>query len=367
MNLDQDAHPLISQDEIDAVVDVLKSRRLSGFVAGSMDGGSKVVEFEKKFAEHMGIKHAISFNSCTSALHGACIACDVKPWHDVIVSPFTFTASVKCVNMCGAAPIFADIEPDTFCIDPQKLRTTSRCKAIIPVHLCGQPADMNPIMDFAKAHNMMVIEDAAQAIGAEYESRKVGTIGDCGVFSFDAHKTMTTGEGGMLITNNDKIAHKARLIRNHGEVLDELIIGYNYRLTEIQAALGIVQLDKLDGMNRHRQILCQHVTEYLKKNVPQVVPPVVRKGCTHVYFTYAVKVPRRKELMEFLKSKGIYFGEGYVKPLYRLKAYGGYKGMCPVAERMYETELIVTDRLRPPATIEDAEYIGRCFKEFFCR
>ncbi len=354
------AHPIIRKEEINAVIEVLRSGKLSGFRGAPGEGflgGSKIRQFEQEFADYFGVKYAITFNSGTSALHGACVACGIKADDEVIVSPFTFTASAKCVLMAGGKPVFVDIKPDIFCIDPEKIVVTPKTKAIIPVHLCGHPADMDEIMSIAREHNLKVIEDSCQAIGAIYKNQLTGTIGDCGVFSFGKPKTITTGEGGMLITNDTGIAETARLVRNHGEMLNDVVLGYNYRMTEMQAALGIIQFRKLDTLNRTRVELCEYLTERLSK-IDGITPPVVYPDCKHVYYTYAVRCDNREKLMRGLASKGIYFGAGYVKPLYLHPIYGGKKGDCPVAERMYDRELMVTDICRPPATIEEMDYIA---------
>lgn len=352
-----DRRPLIDQDEIDAVVEVLKSRELDGFRGSPGEaflGGTKVREFERKFADKFGVKHAVSFNSCTSALHAACVSIGIEQGDEVLVSPYTMTSSAKCVLMAGGKPKFVDIDPDYFCIDPElaEWSVSPRTKAIIPVHLCGQPADMSRIMQIAKKHNLKVIEDSAQAIGSTYHGIYTGTIGDCGVFSFGAPKTLTTGTGGMLVTNNDSIWDKATKVRNHGEMCGDMILGFNYRMTEIQAAIGIVQLNKLEWQNDTRITLANRLSMGLEGT--GLIPPKVREGCKHVYYTYPVKVTNRKKICTELTRKGFYLGEGYSVPLNRIPLYKTRIKM-PVAEEMYDSRLAVTDILKPPMTIDDVD------------
>lgn len=365
------AHPVITDEEIEAVTEVLRSGRLSGFSARPDDtfyGGEKVREFEKAFAEKFGVKHAIAFNSGTAALHASVVACGVEPGDEVIVSPYTFTASASCVLHAGAKPVFIDIEPNYFCMDGGygKLtpRLTDKTKAIIPVHLCGHPAFMGAIgRPRVMRPHIKIIEDSCQAIGAKYINSYTGTIGDCGVFSFQNTKPIVTGEGGMLVTNDDEIYEKACLVRNHGEALGSDVLGWNYRMGEMEAALGIVQLGKLDFLNDRRIELCNYMTEQLSK-IDGLTPPAVMALCKHTYYTYAIKYDAdkigmsRSEFAKRLKDKGIYFGEGYVKPLHLLPIYGGKEGDCPVAERMWKEELLVTDIFRYPMTMEDAHKIA---------
>ena len=360
-------HPVIEQEEIDAVNEVLKSGILSGFRANQEYhlGGKAVQAFEREFREYHGVKYAISFSSATTALHAALVACGVGSGDGVITSPFTFSASASCILMAGAEVVFADIQDDIFNIDPLKVfnSVTPKTKAIIPIHLMGHPADMRGITSVAAQYHLRVIEDAAQAIGAEYRGRKVGTIGDCGIFSFNQSKPISTGEGGMLITNNDEIAEIARVVRNHGEVSTNLkVLGYNYRMGEMEAALGLAQFQKLESRNNRRIELANHLTEALKE-IDGLIPPVVYPDCKHVYYTYGVK--RKKNKLEFQKrliERGVYFGLGGQKPLHLYPFYGGRKGQFPVAERM-EGEMIFTDILRYPMTIEDVDEMVNIIKE----
>ena len=237
----------IGKKEVRAATDVLKQGRLSGFYKNFL-GGEKVREFEKRFAAYIGVRHAVSVNSGTSALHVALAALNIGPGDEVIVPPFTFTATVSAVLMNNAIPVFADVRRDTFCIDSAAIEKviTPRTKAIIPVHIYGKSSDMRTILSLAKKRNIAVLEDACQAPGTCYRGKKVGSIGDLGVFSFVETKNMVIGEGGMVTTNNADLADRCRLIRNHGEAwvcgkprqYISNLLGYNFRLTEVPAAIG---------------------------------------------------------------------------------------------------------------------------------
>ncbi len=362
-------HPVIETDEVEAVNNVLRSGILSGYRANTSYGlgGRDVQSFEREFREYHNIKYAIAFSSATTALHTALIACGIGLGDEVITTPLSFSASASCIKMVGAKIIFADIEEDTFNINPDEIwcEITPRTKAVIIVHLMGHPARIvNPDNLFG----IKVVEDACQSLGAEYKGKKVGTFGDCGVFSFNQSKPIAVGEGGMLITDNPEIAEKARAIRNHGEVSTDLnILGYNYRMGEMEAALGSVQFRKLDERNAHRVMLTNHLTEALNE-IDGLTPPVTRGDCTHVFYTYGVKVDEGKigmtkhELQKRLYDKGVFFGMADQKPLHLYPFYGGHEGQFPVAERVSK-EIMFTDILRYPMTIEDVDEIIEVINE----
>lgn len=380
-------HPVIGEPEKRAVLDVLDRGELSTFIASPGEyflGGKKIREFEERFAGYHRVKYAVAFNSATAALHAAVVAVGVEAGEEVIVPAYTFTATATCALMHNAVPVFADIQPDIYALDPAAVTRaiSPLTRAIIPVHLFGHPADMDPLMEVARRHGLRVIEDCAQAPGARYKGRPVGTIGDCGIFSFTETKHVTCGEGGMLVTNDEAIAQAARLVRNHGEVMWEgqtartyssTILGWNYRMTEMEAALGIVQFERLDAVNAERMRLAEHLSEKLR-GVDGLTPPPVYPDCTHVYFIYALKYDEsrtgipRSTFVRALVAEGIPFAEGYVRPLYlspiyhenRPSAFRLYrgtatydKGLCPVTERLYERELILTLITRPPAGPDD--------------
>ena len=389
-------YPIITSDEKNAVLEVLESGNLSTFVASPGDnflGGKKIREFEEKFASYMGTRFAVAFNSATSALHAAIAAVGVKPEEEVIVPPYTFTSTATCALMHNAIPVFSDVKRDTYCLDPTKLNDTITplTRAIIPVHLFGHPCDMDEIMDIAHKNNFKVIEDCAQSPGAIYKGKKVGTIGDCGVFSFQETKNMMTGEGGMLITNDEEIAKVAQMVRNHGEVIHPTlkdrtykseILGWGYRMTELEAAIGIVQLIKLDKQNEERIKLAEYLTD--KIHTIDGLKHTKYEHVKHVYYVYSFSFDEKKigilrdRFCEAMRAEGIPCSGGYVKPLYlnplymekrafAFKHYAGgakyEKGMCPVVEELYEKDVVIISIVRPPATFEDMDDIFNAIKK----
>lgn len=389
-------HPIIGENEKKAVMGVLDGGNLSTFIAShgkNFLGGEKIRKFESDFAEIFDSKYAVAMNSATACLHAAVVACGVKPGEEVIVPPYTFTSTATCALMNNSIPVFVDIDEENFCINPKKIEESISplTKAIIPVHLFGNAAEMDEIMEIAKKHKLKVIEDCAQAPGGEYKGKFVGTIGDCGIFSFTESKTITTGEGGMLITDNNEIAEIAQLIRNHGEAVvagmqrsyKSTILGFCYRMTEFNAALGIEQLKRLNEFNDIRIKLAN----YLKKGlsaIDGIIPCSVKDYVKHVYYLVPFKydeskigIPRNL-FVEAMNAEGIPTGAGYVNPLYRTSIYHENKpfiykhykgkarydnGLCPVAERMYEKELITFQVVRPPATRKDMDDIIKAAKK----
>ncbi len=321
------ARPVIGAEEKEAVLQVLDS--------GILAQGEHVAAFERAFADYIGVKHAVAVSSGTTALHLAMLAHGIGPGDEVITTPFTFIATANSVLYVGARSVFVDIEPDTFNVDPARIeeKITPRTKAILPVHLFGHPAEMDAIMEIAERHGLLVIEDAAQAHGAEYHGRKVGSFGT-GVFSFYPTKNMTTGEGGMVTTDDDRLAERLRLLRDHGmprRYVHE-VLGYNFRMTNIAAAIGLAQLRRLDEFNRVRIANAAYLSERLHR----VVTPVVRPGVRHVFHQYTVRVPdSRDEAVEKLREAGIGVGIYYPIPIHRQPLYRqlGYDDRLPVAER----------------------------------
>ena len=313
-------------------------------------GGPKVQKLESLFCDYFEVRHAIAMNSATSALHAACIVGNV---HRTLVPVVTFSATASAVLMAGGKPVFTDIDPETY---NMKL-TCDAVDSIIPVHLHGNPCPIQTQGEF-------VIEDCSQAIGAKCQGKKVGTIGNCGIFSFNQGKIIQCGEGGMLITNDDEIADKVRLIRNHGET-QSMTMGYNYRMTELQAAVLIPQMKRLDELLEWKITLAECLTEELK-DIPELVPPKVQPGDTHVYCTYPVRVKgiNRDELQKSLIERGVYFGEGGYKPLNRLPFYGD-KGYYPNAEDAYQT-IMYTNIVKPPLLIKDVREIASKIEESLC-
>ncbi len=325
------AKPIISEEEIEEVVKVLRS----GFIAQ----GPKVAEFEENFAEYVGVEYAVASSSGTTALHLALLAADIGAGDEVITTPFSFAATGNSILYVGAKPVFVDIDKKTYNIDPAKIEEaiTENTKAIMPVHLYGQPADMDPINSIAKDHDLTVIEDSAQAHGATYNGKKTGSLGDMGCFSFYPTKNMTTSEGGIITTDNAEMAEKARILRAHGESerYTHVVLGYNFRMTDIAAAIGIVQLNKLESFNKKRIDNAKYLTENIDK-IDGIDAPYVASNVKHVFhqFTVRVEESNRDKLMEFLKDRGIGTGIHYPKPIYKQKIYQelGFDSICPEAE-----------------------------------
>ncbi|MGB9805981.1 MAG: DegT/DnrJ/EryC1/StrS family aminotransferase [Thermoproteota archaeon] len=310
--------PVIEEEEIEAVEEVLRSRKLSSLA------GDKTKKFEEEFAKYIGTKFAIATSNGTTALHTALAAAGIKAGDEVIVPPFTFVATATSVLHQDAVPVFADIDKETFTIDPEdvKRKITEKTKAIIVVHLFGHPAEMDEIMEIAREKNLIVVEDCAQAIGAEYKGKKVGSIGHISAFSFYATKNMMTGEGGMVLTNDEKMANKARLVRHHGQAstYHYEILGYNYRITEMQSAIGLVQLKKLENFNNIRR---KHAKIYYDelKGIKGLELPIERPYAKHVFHLYTIKLTEdvkvpRDEFVKYLRAENAPAGVFYPTPLH---------------------------------------------------
>ncbi len=319
------ALPYLGEDEKQAVMDVLSS--------GQIAAGPKVKEFEERFADYIGVKEAVAVSSGTAALQVSLLAAGIDKGSKVLVPPYSFFATASAVLTIGAEPIFADIDPVTFCLEPDKMEDVD---AVIPVHLYGHPADMDRINSLAAENDVVVIEDACQAHGAEYHGKKTGALGDIGCFSFYATKNMVTGEGGMLTTNNNELADKARLLRAHGRDENGIhqLIGYNFLMTDIAAAIGIIQLDKLDDMNKSRRDNARIIDSELSKLEGYVTRPVELEGIKHVYHQYALRVPAdiRERVVTGMQKAGVGVRSGYTLPIYRHPAIE-IDLSCPETER----------------------------------
>lgn len=310
------AKPLIGAEEREAVDRVLQS--------GMLAQGPEVAAFEKEFSAIVAGRHCIAVNSGTSGLHMALEAIGMDTGDEVIVPSFTFAATANSVALTGATPVFVDIDPRTFNIDPAAIEAaiTPRTKAIQPVHLYGQPAAMQEIMDIAKRHNLLIVEDAAQAHMASFNGTPVGAFGDAGVFSFYPTKNMTSGEGGMITTASDEIARQSRLLRNQGmeKRYENEVIGFNTRMTDIHAAIGRVQLRKLAGWTEQRQANAK----FLDENLKGVVVPVVAPGAVHVYHQYTIRIvgQDRDAFAAEMTKRGVGNGVYYPIPVHRLPSFG---------------------------------------------
>jgi perosamine synthetase len=342
--------PAIGEAEKQAVLEVLES--------GMLVQGPRTARLEEKFASVCGVKHAIGTSSGTSALHLALLANGIGPGDEVITSPFTFIASINSILYCGARPVFVDIEEDSFNINPALMEqaVTPSTKALMPVHLYGYPCDMAPIMEMAGRHKLAVIEDAAQAIGAEYQGQRVGSFG-AGCFSLYATKNVMSGEGGMITTNDEVIAEKCRMLRNHGmrRRYYHEILGYNYRLSDLHAAIGLAQLERLEEFSTRRQANAAYLTAHLRS----VRTPTVKAGYRHVWHQYTVRIKKDRDLaVQRLSEAGV--GTGIFYPVTANKqeylAKLGYaKQSFPVAEAMAQQVLSLP--VHPSLSPADLEVI----------
>lgn len=407
------SYNMIGKEEKQAVLKVLNRGILSQYLGvwgKDFFGGPEVQSLEKEWARYFRVKHAIALNSATSGLYAATGAAGVGPGDEVIVSPYTMSASVMPPLIYGAIPVFADIEKNYFCLDPVSIeqRITKQTKAIIIVDLFGQPYDADRINAIAKKHHLTVIEDASQAPGATFQGKYAGTLGDIGVFSLNYHKHIHTGEGGMVVTDDDGLADRVRLIRNHAESVVEAkgvknlvnMVGFNFRMTEIEATIARCQLKKLKSLVKFR---IKHV-EYLAKRLETIEglrPARVRPGCTHSFYLHPILYNQnvtgvsRKRFVDAVKAElaptqgretwGPLISCGYVKPLYLLPLFqqriaigaGGNpfksplyhgkvtygKGTCPVAEQLYEHSLFYHDLAKPPATESDLGDVAEAFRK----
>lgn len=323
--------PVIGEAEKQAVMEVLDS--------GMLVQGPRTAKLEEKFAAVCGVKHAIATSSGTTALHIALLAHGIGPGDEVITTPFTFIASVNSIIYTGATPVFVDIEAETFNINPALIEAaiTPRTKAILPVHLYGYPCDMDAILELARRHNLVVIEDAAQAIGATYHGQPVGSFGT-GCFSLYATKNVMSGEGGMITTNDDALAQRCRMIRSHGMQRRYYhdMLGYNFRMSDLHAAIGVVQIDRLAEFTARRRANA----EYLNAHLTSVVTPTVREGYGHVWHQYTIRVDGgrdRDAAVKQLNDAGVGTGIFYPVPANRqahLQAMGLGNVRLPVAEQM---------------------------------
>jgi UDP-4-amino-4,6-dideoxy-N-acetyl-beta-L-altrosamine transaminase len=337
----------IEEDDIKAVVEVLRSDYLTT--------GPKVAEFEQAVAAYTGAMHAVAVSNGTAALHAACLAAGIGEGDEVITPAITFAASANCALFCGGRPVFADIDPATYNIDPEDIRrkVTRRTKAIIPVHFTGQPCDMDAIHALADEYGLTVIEDAAHALGAEYRGRKIGSLSDMTTLSFHPVKHVTTGEGGMIMTNNEALYQRLMLFRSHGITRDEslmhrneggwyyeqLELSTNYRITDIQCALGISQMNKLDRFVERRREIARRYDEAFA-GMDGIVTPYQAPVGRNSYHLYVIQVThmRRRDAFDKLRAAGIGVNVHYI-PVYKhpyYQAHGYANVRCPNAEALYE-------------------------------
>ncbi|MDI6899573.1 MAG: DegT/DnrJ/EryC1/StrS family aminotransferase [Methanolinea sp.] len=354
--------PSVAKEEENAVLRVLRS--------GMLAQGPETSAFEQEFARYCGTVHAVAVSSGTAALHATLHALGIGKGHEVIVPSFTFFATASAVCMCGARPRFGDIDPDTFNLSIGSVQDllSSRTRAVIGVHLFGQPCDARPLREICDDEGIVFIEDAAQAHGAEYHGKRVGGLGIAGCFSFYPTKNMTTGEGGIVTTDDAGLARKVRVFINHGqeEKYVHTSIGYNYRMTDIAAAIGREQLKKLDAFNRRRQETAAYYDAHLPRD--GIVCPFTAPGVTHVYHQYVIRVTggfrlTRDELAGYLRDRGIGTAVHYPVPLHRQPAFAAQArdARCPVAEECAATVLSLP--VHPGVTGADRDRVCRTIAE----
>lgn len=347
----------IDDSDIKAVVEILKSDFITQ--------GPMVAKFEDAVASYCKAKYAVAFSSGTAALHGAVYASDLKPGQEGITTPITFAASANCILYQGGKTKFADIKPDTYNINPEEIKNkiTSKTKILIPVDYTGQPCDIDEINEIAKDHNLTVIEDASHAIGSEYKGKKVGSLTDMAVFSFHPVKHITTGEGGMVLTNNEELYDKLKMFRTHGITKDPAKLqkneggwyyemqqlGYNYRITDIQCALGLSQFKKIDGfIKRRREIVNRYNKEFA--SIDKIITPFEKTDVKSAFHLYMIQLKLdkfkvgRKEIFDALRKENIGVHVHYIpvhlQPFYQ-KNFGFKTGDFPIAEKYYENCLTI--------------------------
>lgn len=352
------ADPFISEEDVSSVVEALRRKCLSQ--------GEYVDRFEKEFARYVGVKHAIAVSNGTAALHTALVAIDIGSNDDVIVPSFSFISVANCVLYQGAKPVFADIDLSTYNIDPNEIeeKITKKTRAIIAVHYAGHPVDMDVIIEIARKHNLCLIEDAAEAHGSLYKGKKAGSLGHMACFSFYPNKNMTTGEGGIITTNDEELAEKMRMIRSHGQDrrYHHVMLGYNYRMTDIQAALGITQLKRLDSVIRRKNEVAHYYTKRISEVFShEVIPPYVAPYALHTYMFYTVRFRERRkrdDVAKKLEGAGIEtriaFPSIHLQPLYQ-SLFNYTQGCLPVTEKASNTVLSIP--IYAHMTREEQDYV----------
>ncbi len=363
MNSISVAYPAIGDEEIAAVADVMRS--------GMIASGPAVTRFEQAFSGYCGADHSVAVANGTVALHAALLALGIGAGDEVIVPSFSFIASATCVSMCGARPVFVDVDPATYTIDPEAVNAaiTEMTKAIIGVHLFGHPFEVDAVSELCDDHSLALVEDAAQAHGAMYNGKRVGSFGDLACFSFYPTKNMTTGEGGMVLARDPEVARRVRQLVNHGQAEKYLhtMIGYNYRMTDIGAAIGLEQLKRLDGFNARRNRNAEGLSGGLQE-IDGLVAPTTRDGMYHVFHQYVVRITdefplSRQALMDRLAGEGIGSAVHYPIPIHRQPVYRGPGGDagCPVSTRVAAEVLSLP--VHPGVTDEQVERICSVIRE----
>lgn len=355
--------PKTGEEEAQAVLEVMRK----GPLTNALGQGPKVLEFEKNYAKFAGVKHAVAVNNGTAALNAALLAVGVKHGDEVIVPSFTFVATAESVVFAGAKPVFADINPETYTLSPEDVEkaVTSKTKAILPVDLYGYSADMKPLREIAEKHGLALIEDAAQAHGTTYQGKPAGSFSDAACWSLYASKNMTTGEGGMITTDDDKIDDTLRLIRNHGEraKYSSVLMGNNYRMPEVEAAIGVVQLEKLPSFVAKRRQNAQQLTAMLEKS-KRLKLPTETEANQHSWYLYTVKLidateEERNLILKELKQKEIGAEAYYVNPVHTMEFYCNNFGGRSLPETEKAAKQVFSLPVHPNVTSEQIDYIGR--------
>jgi len=395
----------IGEEEAEAAASVVRTGMLSDYIGRHGDkfgGGRHVREFERQWAEYHQVKHAVSFNSATSALIAGIGALGILPGDEVLVVGYSMCISATAPLFYDAIPVFVDLEDDYFCMDPKSIvaRITPRTRAILPVDLFGQSTDMRALREIADRHNLKILCDSSHVPGCPYNGGFAGTFGDIGVYSLNQHKIIHCGEGGVAVTNDDELAVRLQLLRNHGEaVVGEMgytnlrnMVGGNYRMPEVEAAIATEQLKKLPALLTQRIALADYLTEQFSR-FDFLTPPAVRPDSGHVYYLYPLKYHEdatsisREKFIENVRELGIplyRFAGGYIRPLYLEQVFArrdefkdGFPyslhaetdrpdyghGACPVTERLYDREMIVTAYNYPPLTKADMDDIVKAFEK----
>lgn len=351
------ARPILGKEEREAVLHVLDS--------GHLVQGERVADFEDLFAKYVGSSHAVATSSGTAAIHAALKALGIGPGDEVILPAITFFSCAAMVAACGATPVAVDVSVDTYTLDPDRVADalTAETRAVMPVHLFGQPADLAPLADLAEDHDLAVLEDACQAHGATYQDRRIGSFGRAGCFSFYPSKLITTGEGGIVVTDVEDIADYVRKFRSHGEAgkYGHEMLGFNYRMTDLAAAMGIEQMKRIDGFIEARSRNATYLTDSLE-GVEGLETPQVAKDRTHVFYQYILRVEdalphSRDELVAALRTRGIESRPSYPRPIHAQVAFKswGRAAECPVAERVLPRMLEIP--VHPSLTQADLEAI----------
>ncbi len=355
------AEPQVGKEEINKVVEVLNGKMLAS--------GEYVRQFEKEFAAYHQVQHGVATSSGTAALHAMFAALPLKPGDKVFTTPFSFVASANALLYCGLQPVFVDIDPKTYNLSPQALAAALAehpdGKAILVVHIFGLPADMDEICELARQNKLLLLEDCAQSHGAEYKGKKTGTFGTAAAFSFYPTKNMTTGEGGMVITNDQQLAERIRMFINHGQSARYRhdVLGYNFRLTNIQAAIGIEQLKKLDYFNRKRIANANYYLTHIEND--KVLLPNTPADRTHVYHQFTVQVEERERFMAYLKQKGIGCAVHYPLLIPKQKLYTKiyrFSNSWPVAEAL--SNRCVSIPVHPGLSAEQLQYIAEAVNSY---